>query len=675
MKWLCAGLTFVNFAVVSSLAIGIIDRGLNPPSASASLSMAAFLAVLAYFAVSDSRPESDFLDSRPLPSGSDAWNRYRHIWKWVIAACFAMFAFRSFLWLIYIDGDQLRIQSPNNLGDLALHITFIKNFANGIPLWPPSPILTGTMLRYPAGTDLFNALLLLFHIDLIRGLVWAGLLGSLATFYAFYRWGRTFAVAGFLFNGGIAGFTFLHTRQFHDYQGVTSIAWKSIPLSMFVTQRGLLYAIPAGLLLLWHWRAMYRGTGASVETKDKKSDGSDAAAPWVRGPLPFWIELSLYASMPLFHAHTFLALSAVLVFLFLCGDGAMRWRVALLIASALVPASLFVWLITDHFHAGSMLAWHPGWVENAPDFAAPFFSFWFNNFGGWAPLILVLLGWCGWQSYRSRTRLKIEPFAAMALVVIGLCVWRFRETGFHWNSVLFLALGLGLFGWCVSRISSTGFTWKEKSPENITFLLAAVAIFVAGLLFKFAPWGWDNLKLMMWSYFLVLPFLWTDLIARWSIPVRVAICVMLFGSGFVSLFGGLAAGRPGFGLVDRAELDGVGRAVGKLPIDARFAAFPTYNHPLLLQGRDVVLGYPGHLWTEGLEYGETFQQLSQLMRGAGNWRDIARELHARYIFWGPEEVMNYPQSKRPWEKTAVLVTSGSWGAIYDAEKTRPKSGP
>ena len=84
-----------------------------------------------------------------------------------------------------------------------------------------------------------------------------GLLASLATFYAFFRWGGTFAVAGFLFNGGIAGFQFFTILKFSDYQGGNKIAWKSIPLAMFVTQRGWLYAIPAGLVLLWHWREKF----------------------------------------------------------------------------------------------------------------------------------------------------------------------------------------------------------------------------------------------------------------------------------------------------------------------------------------------------------------------------------------------------------------------------------
>jgi hypothetical protein len=634
MKWLAAGLTLVNVATVSGLVFGILSRGLTPANTSAAFSLGVFAAILAYFGVFDSKINSKVLDSanpvlpepgqRQLqrvvdspPIRLPASRRY-NLARWIVITCFVLFAIRSFCCLIYVDGDQLKIQSPNNLGDLALHITYIKNFANGVPLWPDNPIYVGSKLRYPAGADLFNALLYLFHVDLIHGLVWAGLLGSLATFYAFYRWGGTFGVAGFLFNGGVAGFQILNFfntstfRKFSDYQGISAIAWKSIPLSMFVTQRGLLYAIPAGLLLLWHWRERFF-------RNDVVAGVADRGVPTVndRGysPLPFWVELALYASMPLFHVHTFLALSGVLVLLAAFGDRAMRKHIALLLASAFVPATFFVWLVTDHFHAGSVLALQPGWVQHEGDFAAPFLTFWLYNFGIWIPLVIALIAMCGWRAWKS------------------------------------------------------GLRWGQRIPEDFAFLLPAAAIFVFAFFVKTAPWGWDNLKLMIWSYFLVLPFLWTQLITRWSTPVRVGVCIALFGSGFVSLFGGLAAGRTGYGFADRAELDGVGHAIRKLPVEARFAAFPTYNHPLLLQGRKVVLGYPGHLWTEGFDYGDLFQRLGDLMNGAENWREIARRLHVRYIFWGREEITNYAESKRPWEKKAPLIASGSWGAIYDLEST------
>jgi hypothetical protein len=633
MKWLSAGLIFVNLSTVCGLLLGMAGNGLNELSAVLALVSGGTFALAAYLGTSDTATQHNISNS---PAGeSPPRKRYRRVWFWAMAACFALFALRSFCWLLYIDGEQLKIQSPNNLGDLALHITYIRYFANGVSLWPANPIYVfSEHLRYPAGMDLFNALLNYLHVDLIRGLVWTGLLASIATFYAFFRWAGMFGIAGFLFNGGVAGFEFLKTLTFVDYQGGKTIAWKSIPLTMFVTQRGLLYAIPAGLFLLWSWRERFFRIGERNRH---------------RAPLPFWVELALYASMPLFHFHTFLALSIVLFFLFifeclqplkfivqlvrkegvvgvrgLISDrarrgellGDTRMHALTVVAGALLPASFFIWLTTDHFRAGSMLKLHLGWVMSDPEFGrSNVFQFWFENFGIFIPLALYLIAVCGWRVWQTRIK------------------------------------------------------WNQKLPEEIAFLLPAFTIFVFGLVFRFAAWDWDNLKLMIWGYFLVLPFLWTDLIARWTIPARIGVCIALFGSGFISLFGGLAAGRPGFEFSDRGELDAVGVAVRKLPAEARFAAYPTYNHPLLLQGRKVVLGYPGHLWTEGFEYTDAYDWLTKLMQGSGDWRKIARALQVRYLFWGREEMINYPASKRPWEATAPLVASGNWGAIYDLEAT------
>src|SRR6266487_3237209 len=339
MKWLSAVLTFVNLSVVSGLVLGMVGRGLNILSAALALVCGAAFAVAAFLGTSDPRiaekAANDRGSERKPRSGSPpegasnarilaAMRRYRHVWFWAMAVFFAMFAVRSFCWLFYIDGSDYKIQSPNNLGDLSLHLTLIKTFANGVPLWPDNPIYVFSKLRYPAGIDLLNALLYLVHIDLITGFVWVGLVASLATFYAFFRWGGTFGVAGFLFNGGIAGFQFFTTLKFLDYQGGNKIAWKSIPLSMFVTQRGWLYAIPAALVLLWHWRQkFFSGTPAaaaevaavaSAEADDPGQSTAVDARGYRKGPLPFWVELSLYASMPLFHLHTFLALTIVLLF-------------------------------------------------------------------------------------------------------------------------------------------------------------------------------------------------------------------------------------------------------------------------------------------------------------------------------------------------------------------------
>jgi hypothetical protein len=638
MKWLSAGLTFFNVCTVYALFLGLLAPGLSRPIAIFAVLGGLAAAVVAYW-VTDAAPlrtpKPAAVEPAPaaptrkrrrdrkanetsgiVPPGQ----RYRSIWFWLLVACFTIFAVRSFSWLIYADGNELKVQSPNNLGDLSIHLPYINQFASGIPLWPDNPLFVLSKMRYPAGTDLFNAVLVCLGLDLTRGLVWTGLLASAATFYAFYRWAGNFGIAAFLFNGGVASFPVLRTFVFEDYQGATTIAWKSIPLAMFVTQRGLLYALPAGLLLLYQWRARFYPSSKEVPLSDSQKSGEDNIGP-ARPPLPFWLELSLYATLPLYHVHTFLALSVVLAFLFLLGNRTAQIQLAWLVGAALIPASFFVWIVSDNFNAGSVLQWKPGWVQDQGDFAMPFFNFWLVNFGGWIPLVLFFVG------------------------ITALTVWKqYRAPDF-------------------------------SIPASVAFLLPAATIFLLAYCIKFAPWEWDNIKIIVWAYFIILPFLWSDLIAHWPIHLRAAVCVALFASGFVSLFGGLAAGKTGFGIADRAELDAVGMAVRKLPAQARYAGFPTYNHPVLLQGRKMVMGYPGHLWTQGFDYSEVEKKLQGLMRGAPNWKENARSLGARYLFWGREEKLNYLTSTRPWERESALVATGDWGAIYDLESPRSIAQP
>jgi len=688
MKWFSAGLTFVSVATVAGLILGILGGGLDEGFAALALILATAAAIWAWIETSPfvirkkasvpppppELPKSKRAQRRllretrqanapaaPAPPSAPPPRRW-HFWTWAVGIVFLTFAVRSFCWLLWIDGNHLKIQSTNNLGDLALHITYIKYFANGVALWPDNPIYVYSKLRYPAGIDFFNSLLILQHVDLIRVLVWTGLLGSVATFYALYRWGGAFTIAGFLFNGGIAGYAFFRTHEF-TCNREDKLAWKNIPLTMFVTQRGLLYAIPAGLLLLLHWRRKYYPS-----EKDRSLGKGPGLVPW-------WVEWSIYATMPLFHVHTFLALSGVLLFWLVIGNGEMRKEIVTLLLAALLPATWIVWMITDHFQAKSILSWAPGWLQSDPAFSTSALTFWFENFGLMLPAMIALVGLVCWQFWKRIAENKNgKPGLTLLLPLAGgILLFVLFLLADHWGwgigkmplwiELIVLLLLAGLIGLTIIGLQP----FRNSVSRTFAFVLPGALIFLFAIFVKTAPWGWDNTKLIIWAYFICLPFLWRDLIMQWSIPLRAGMCFIFFLSGFVCLFGGLKVG--GYDLADRTEVSGVANALRKIPIKERFAAFPTYNHPLLLNGRKMVLGYPGHLWTQGFsEYGKVEQRLRGLMLGAPDWQEQARALQARYLFWGNEEKRNYGSSSQPWKDQAAVVATGTWGTIYDLER-------
>ena len=307
MRALAATLVAFAAAVLAAVALAFIHGALSPLIARSALGLGGCAGIAAWLAGKRSTATS----MMPLPKG----------WEWVPIICFTLFALRAFCWLIFFNGNDIKILSPNNLGDVAIHLTYIRYLANGAHFWPEEPIFAGHSLHYPIGVDLFNSLLVLTGMDVYRSLIWVGLLGCLAGGFALYRWGGAFALSGFLFNGGVAGFAIFHTRVFSDFQ--KDLAWKSLPLAVLVTQRSLLYALPAGLVLLISWRARFWGK---------------------RGAIPLWIEIFLYATMPIFHVHTFIFLSLLLGIWFVTGM-APRKAVAALVACSVIPASVLIGLV------------------------------------------------------------------------------------------------------------------------------------------------------------------------------------------------------------------------------------------------------------------------------------------------------------------------------------------
>src|SRR5204863_5548510 len=130
MKPLPAGLTLVNVATIAGLLLGIIGGGLDQGFAALALILGSAAAVLAWISTAPFSPRriAPPEPEEPPPKSKRARRRMklppvtiapvrrpRHLAVWAVGIVFALFAFRSFCWLLYIDGDHLKIQSPNNL--------------------------------------------------------------------------------------------------------------------------------------------------------------------------------------------------------------------------------------------------------------------------------------------------------------------------------------------------------------------------------------------------------------------------------------------------------------------------------------------------------------------------------------------------------------------------------
>ena len=537
MKAAGAILLFVTSSVAAAVVLAFPLGGLSPQLAWAAFAIGLGVAVVAWRGIHAQ-------EWRPL-----------NAWDVLLLTVFALASLRAFLWLLYPVGDEWRVLSPNNLGDISLHIHLIRYLAGGVDFWPASPILAGAPLTYPLGVDLFNSLLLCAGVPVESGLIWAGLLGAALSGWALWRWGGAFAVAGLLFNGGLAGFLIFKTGQVSDFQA--ELAWKNFFLTMFVTQRGLLYALPCGLFLLSTWREDFFGRGSGV---------------------PGWIPFLLYATMPLFSAHSFVFLSLVLAAAFLASPRKRKFLAAF-VAGAFLPATAALFFVTGRFTASSGLRWLPGWMQGNQE----------------------------WLSY-SR---NLGP-----AWIHGNEAWLF----WIWNFGVSLPLIL-LLAWRLIR---------AQREESLCFAGTGIFVFVVCFLFCFAPWEWDNTKLFLWAWLACAPFLW-DMISAWRAPVRAITCFLLFFSGAVSLVGGLD-GRHGYKLTTRSELAEAARVLAHVPLEDRIAVEPDFNNPVMLLGRPVLCGYEGHLWSHGLDYHRQWDALQGILKQEPGWEEALKHIDAKWLY-------------------------------------------
>jgi hypothetical protein len=112
----------------------------------------------------------------------------------------------------------------------------------------------------------------------------------------------------------------------------------------------------------------------------------------------------------------------------------------------------------------------------------------------------------------------------------------------------------------------------------------------------------------------------------------------------------------------------VAGAVRGLPVGERFIGAPTYNHPLLLLGRKMALGYTGHAWSHGLDWEPVGRDVEAVMLGETGWRERCDTLGVRYLFWGMDEEESFRDSTQPWRNSARLIASGRWGELYDLDQ-------
>lgn len=521
----------------------------------------------------------------------------------------------------------------NNLGDLPFHLSIITGFVHGGNFPPSHPEWAGARLTYPFAVDFVAAMFARTGASLESALFWENLLLAVSLVGLLYRFAlrltrdplaALLAPILVLFSGGLGflrffreasasplGFADFLWRLPHDYSITPDGAyrWGNAVTTLFVPQRGLLLGLPLALVVITQWWLATKGEDDAETSrqgdaagdlragkKGKKTKGAKERAREINAePAPFApfaslpflstldrAELRMLGAgvvaglLPLVHAHTFVVMVLVGGCLMLL---APRWRAWIIFfAAAFVVATPVMWWATRGSAArpASFFAWQLGWDRGAQN---PVW-FWLKNAGLFIPLLAAALAWRG---------------RAGALVPKRLLVFYL--------------------------------------PFTLLFLICNAA--------KISPWVWDNIKVLFYWYVASVPIV-ALLLARLWRAGRAARALTVALLALLTFTGALDVWRVVSEASEQREFDAAGVAFSELvkretaPRSLILHA-PTYNHPVYLSGRQSLMGYAGHLWSQGIDYAPREAEVKRIYAGAPDATQLLAKNGVEYVVLSPLE--------------------------------------
>ncbi|HXQ70651.1 MAG TPA: hypothetical protein VN844_09200, partial [Pyrinomonadaceae bacterium] len=185
---------------------------------------------------------------------------------------------------------------------------------------------------------------------------------------------------------------------------------------------------------------------------------------------------------------------------------------------------------------------------------------------------------------------------------------------------------------------SNGFLVRRRL---LLFYLPFTLCFIIPNFVKMAPWIWDNIKVLYYWWLASAPLVALLLAKLWQQgPIRKTVAVILFV--VVTLAGALDVANIALRSTKYEIFSAEGIAFAELvkektPRRALIIHAPVHNTPVFLTGRRSLMGYPGHIWTHGLNFVEREGEIKRIYFGSQDAAQLLKFYNVDYAVVGPQE--------------------------------------
>ena len=587
----------------------------------------------------------------------------------VFYAAAAVLFWMVFASAMYVTPQGIFTGVDTNIGDLPFHLSVVTGFAYGENFPPQHPEYAGVRLTYPFVVDFVTALLVRAGATLEGAMFWQNFAMIMSLVGLLHRWAlrltreRLAALmvpALVLLSGGFGWWTFLGEAASsgkgvlgllgaleHDYtiMGHIGYRWGNAVTALFVTQRSILLGVGLALVVwtLW-WEASEKAKGKRQKAKEGSEEGARSAAEFESGrgggkkkgrargksarrEAPRGASASGAAGEEA---------AADNSFAFALQPFALRKMIAAGMVAGLLPLvhahSFVVMMLMGACLAlmqGASVLLSVGGVEGDDGASAP---------------ARVWRVWAPWLLFAAAASALAVPQMLWATRDSAVNASQFFGWEFGWdrggrnvvwfwikNTAVFIPLLVAALAWRGSGVSR----------RLLFFFLPFLLCFVVPNVYKLSPWVWDNIKVLLYWWIASAPLVALVLARLWRRggAWRAVTLALLLAQ---TAAGGLDVWRAASGAVERRSFDPAGVAFAELvrretgPRSLILHA-PTYNDPVYLTGRRTFLGYPGHVWSHGIDYFAREAELKRIYSGAADAASLVERAGIEYVVVGPLE--------------------------------------
>ena len=196
--------------------------------------------------------------------------------------------------------------------------------------------------------------------------------------------------------------------------------------------------------------------------------------------------------------------------------------------------------------------------------------------------------------------------------------------------------------------------------------------FVVPSIFILAPWEWDNTKFFIFFALFGSIMAGAFLAALYrrgpeAALIATALLIMLILSGTLDLVRASDYSVSSYQFVDTRGLQLADWVRGNTPSDAVFAVADDHNSPIpTLSGRQILIGYPGWLFTYGLaDYNQKVTDDKLILAGDPSTPALIRKYGVTYVLIGPQELdPSIGASAAYWAQHGTLVYDNGEYRVY-----------